>query len=46
MYVKHYHDEHNHHGLGSQLTDSDSYTGSIECRKRFGGMLKHYHRPD
>jgi len=47
-YVKHYHGERNHQGLGNQLIapedDAGSVAGKIECRERLGGMLKYYHR--
>ena len=47
-YVKYYHAERNHQGLGNQLIDpSDNVgavAGKIECRERLGGMLKYYHR--
>ena len=47
-YVKHYHGERNHQGLGNQLIDPEkgvgAVAGKIECRERLGGMLKYYHR--
>jgi putative transposase len=47
-YVKHYHGERNHQGLGNQLIDPEkgvgAVAGKIECRERLGGMFKYYHR--
>ena len=47
-YVEHCHAERNHQGLGNELIepvdDLDSVSGRIECRERFGGMLKYYLR--
>ena len=47
-FVKHYHAERNHQGLGNQLIDPsdnvNAVAGKIECRERLGGMLKYYHR--
>ena len=47
-YVKHYHGERNHQGLGNELIepedDTEIVAGRIECRERLGGMLKYYHR--
>ena len=47
-YVKHYHAERNHQGLGNELIepseDAANCDGHIECRERLGGMLKYYHR--
>jgi len=47
-YVKHYHDERNHQGLGNELIEPSEDAAScdvrIECRERLGGMLKYYHR--
>ena len=47
-YVKHYHRERNHQGLGNDLIepngDAGSVAGKIECRERLGGLLKYYHR--
>ena len=47
-YVEHYHAERNHQGLGNELIepsdDAGAVAGKIECRERFGGMLKYYHR--
>ena len=47
-YVKHYHRERNHQGLGNQLIEPTAnvgvVVGRIECRERLGGMLKYYDR--
>lgn len=47
-YCDHYHGERNHQGLGNRLIDGSltaaNKDGSIECRKRLGGMLRYYHR--
>jgi len=47
-YVKHYHAERNHQGLGNAPIDPEkgvgAVAGKIECRERLGGMLKYYHR--
>jgi hypothetical protein len=47
-YVKHYHGERNHQGIGNRLIDSSAdefqSCGSIECRERLGGLLRYYRR--
>jgi len=45
-YVKHYHLERNHQGLGNELIEQSSETGQgcVACRERLGGLLKHYYR--
>lgn len=47
-FVRHYHGERPHQGLGSCLIDPDETAGrtvgSIVCRERVGGMLRHYYR--
>ena len=51
-YVEHYLTERPHQGLGNVLPISDSTTrgadepreNEILCRRRLGGMLKHYYR--
>lgn len=47
-YAQHYHRERNHQGLGNELIDRypEDYSGpgSIECRERLGGLLRHYRR--
>ncbi len=47
-YTAHYHYERNHQGLDNELIDrhAEDYSGSgsIECRERIGGLLRHYQR--
>jgi len=47
-YVRHYHGERNHQGLGNELIEPEDDTqivaGTIECGERLGSMLKFYHR--
>jgi hypothetical protein len=47
-FVRHYHAERNHQGLGNRLIEpregSGSHTGRITCRKRLGGLLRYYYR--
>ena len=47
-YIEHYHRERNHQGLGNELIDRrvEDYRGigTIECRERIGGLLRHYPR--
>ncbi len=47
-YVAHYQAERNHPGLGNRLIEGDraaaNQDGSIQCRLRLGGLLRHYHR--
>jgi len=49
-FVEHYHEERPHQGKENQpLTSAESQTevlsiGSVTCRERLGGVLKHYHR--
>ena len=47
-FVEHYHRERNHQGLGNRLIISDGAgsgrDGTIQCRKRLGGMLNYYYR--
>ncbi len=47
-YVKHYHGERNHQGIGNQLietsADESRRRGSIERRERLGGLLRFYCR--
>src|SRR5258706_3178389 len=47
-YVKHYHGERNHQGIGNRLIDSSinelQRSSRIECRERLGGLLRYYHR--
>jgi putative transposase len=45
-YVKHYHLERNHQGLGNELIEPSSETGQggVARRQRLGGLLKYYDR--
>jgi putative transposase len=45
-YVKHYHVERNHQGLGHGLIEPSSETGQgrVACRQRLGGLLRYYYR--
>jgi putative transposase len=45
-YVKHYHPERNHQGLGNELIEwpPDVGRGRVACRQQLGGMLKSYSR--
>lgn len=47
-YVEHYHHERNHQGIGNRLisgpVNQGRSTGSVECRERLGGLLRHYRR--
>ncbi len=47
-YTEHYHIERNHQGLENELIEDRSdelkIDGSVECRERLGGVLKHYDR--
>ena len=47
-YVDHFHAERNHQGKGNVLlfpraTDRQR-EGPVQCRERFGGLLRYYHR--
>jgi transposase InsO family protein len=47
--IEHYHTERCHQGLGTVIPFPNSRPandreGSIGCRERLGGLLKHYHR--
>lgn len=48
QFVAHYHYERNHQGLGNQLIFSTkaapSKTGTVQTRRRLGGMLNYYYR--
>ncbi|MPZ20031.1 MAG: transposase [Luteitalea sp.] len=48
-FVKHYHHERNHQGVGNQLlfpaTRTAHGNSPIACRPRLGGLLKYYYRP-
>ena len=45
-YVKHYHRERNHPGLGTERIDpgEESGHGRVACRERLGGLLRYYFR--
>ncbi len=47
-YLKHYHAERNHQGVGNKLIESGeevgSVAGKIACRQRLGGLLRYYYR--
>jgi transposase InsO family protein len=45
-YVKHYHLERNHQGLGNELIEPGGKPerGRVVCRQRLGGLLKYYYR--
>jgi len=47
-FLRHFHTERNHQGLGNQIIEpSDevgTVAGKIECRERLGGILKYYYR--
>ena len=45
-YVKHYHLERNHQGLGNELIEPlrQPGEGRVACRERLGGMLRYYYR--
>jgi transposase InsO family protein len=46
-YLKHYHQERNHQGLGNVLIDSSiaaNDRGRVRRRQRLGGLLSYYHR--
>ena len=47
-FVRHYHGERNHQGLGNTLIEPDEGAedrhGGVRCRQRLGGMLNYYYR--
>ena len=47
-YATHYQLERNHQGLGnrliSEVPDRPGNEGSVQCRKRLGGILRYYYR--
>jgi len=47
-FMAHYHLERNHQGVGNRLIqpepDQLANTGTVQCRKRLGGMLNYYYR--
>lgn len=48
-FVEHYHLERPHQGLNNDLITparKDTAIGPVRCRKRLGGLIKHYYRLD
>ncbi|MCP5041165.1 MAG: transposase family protein, partial [bacterium] len=46
-FIRHYHEERPHQGLGNRLIDPGiavNGNGSVRCRERLGGVLRFYHR--
>jgi len=45
-FVRHYHEERPHQGLGNQFIAPQTHigTGATKCRERLGGWLKFYYR--
>ena len=47
-FVEHYHRERNHQGLDNRLVIQDQIQeqnrGTVQCRRRLGGMLNYYYR--
>ena len=45
-YLAHYHEERAHQGLDGQLIHPRPMLveGDVACRKRLGGLLRHYYR--
>ena len=47
QFMEHYHRERNHQGLANRLIQPEESVGrcygTIQCRKRLGGLLQHYH---
>lgn len=47
-YLKHYHEERNHQGLGNGIIDPGDgigqTAGNVRCRERLGGILRYYYR--
>ena len=47
-YLRHYHAERNHQGVGNKLIECGeelgSVAGKIACRQRLGGLLRYYYR--
>ena len=48
IYLKHYHTERNHQGLGNEILEPGREVGrpdgKIEWNQAIGGMLKYYYR--
>ena len=47
-YIKHYHAERIHQGIGHRIIEPDERAGRpagpIACQERVGGLLRYYHR--
>ena len=47
-FLRHFHAERNHQGLGNRLIEPGEEaartTGDVVCRERLGGMLRYYYR--
>ena len=46
-FMSHCHEERNHQGVGNVLlfpVGEPANDGPVECKERFGGLLKFYHR--
>ena len=47
-FIRHYHEERNHQGLGNEIMipadEVGAVAGEVECQKRLGGLLRYYHR--
>ncbi len=47
-FIRHYHGERNHQGLGNALIEAEECVGNlhgnVRCCKRLGGLLSYYHR--
>jgi hypothetical protein len=46
-FVKHYHSERNHQGIGNALIEQPAVqrtAGAVRRRQRLGGILSHYYR--
>ncbi len=47
-FIRHYHVERHHQGLGGKLISPDETAdrteGRVVCREKLGGLLKYYYR--
>ncbi len=47
-FIRHYHEERNHQGLGNEIIEPGDevgqVAGKIECQERLGGLLRYYYR--
>jgi putative transposase len=47
-FIRHYHEERNHQGLGNKIIEPGDevgqIVGKIACRERLGGLLRYYYR--